>query len=331
MGSTLLKTRVHKTKITMIIYTLLVLYLSCLNYFRNYWYPPHLFWDENYHIASAYKYLNQVMFMEPHPPLGKLFIALGEYIFHPNENLDTTYFLTTDYIKDIPPGFSFVGVRFFPVLFATLAAVLFFFILYKISKNPHLSFLFSSFYLFDNALIVHNRGAMLEGIQIFFILAAFLYFLILFDVKKINNLQYFIMGLLVGLAVSVKLTGAIMVLTFIPLFAKSILNSDQLKKPYENELRISHLHQLVWLYPVFFYTQKNLSPSTIVKTFLSKAMLFFLAISLIFCGVYYVHGMLGKNIVEDRYYATSAVYAQILADKQVHLFVLENPPFYKLF
>ena len=140
MGSTLLKTRVHKTKITMIIYTLLVLYLSCLNYFRNYWYPPHLFWDENYHIASAYKYLNQVMFMEPHPPLGKLFIALGEYIFHPNENLDTAFFLTTDYIKDIPPGFSFVGVRFFPVLFATLAAVLFFFILYKISKNPHDSF-----------------------------------------------------------------------------------------------------------------------------------------------------------------------------------------------
>jgi dolichyl-phosphate-mannose--protein O-mannosyl transferase len=49
-----------------------------MTYFHNYSYPPSLFWDENYHIASAEKYIQGVFFMEPHPPLGKLLIAAGE-------------------------------------------------------------------------------------------------------------------------------------------------------------------------------------------------------------------------------------------------------------
>lgn len=289
MASTLLKTKVSKTqkaskiKIPVIITALVVLYISWSTYMRDYWYPSSLFWDENFHIVSAYKYLNHVMFMEPHPPLGKLLIALGEYIFHPNQNLNTASFLITDHINSVPPGFSFIGVRFFPVLLATLAAVLFFFILYKISQNSLISFLFSSFYLFDNALIVHSRGAMIDGIQIFFILADFLYFLILIDAEKRTNLQYFLLGLLVGLPVSVKLNGAIMVLIFIPLF---------------------------------FYKQETLSLSTLVKNFLVKAMLFFLGISLIFCGVYYIHAVLGQKVLAGETYNASAQYKQILADKQ---------------
>lgn len=269
-----------------IIYALLVLFIAFFTYFRNYWYPQHLFWDENYHIVSAYKYLNQVMFMEPHPPLGKLFIALGEYIFHPNQYIDTADFLTTDYIKDIPAGFSFVGVRFFPVLFATLSAVLFFFILYKISKSSYLSFLFSSFYLFDNALIVHSRGAMLESIQIFFILGSLLYFLVLFDKEKVTLLNYFILGILVGLVVSVKLNGVIFVLLF---------------------------------FPLFFYKARN------KVNFLRKAQYFIKVICifgfgtlLIFCGSYYIHGFIGQQVLENRYYHASSEYKRILNKKQAN-------------
>ena len=43
--------------------------------------------------------------METHPPLGKLFIALGEYIIHPNDNISQSEllkFTQTDYIKDFP-------------------------------------------------------------------------------------------------------------------------------------------------------------------------------------------------------------------------------------
>ncbi|MGB5476160.1 MAG: phospholipid carrier-dependent glycosyltransferase, partial [Thermoanaerobaculia bacterium] len=52
---------------------LLVTTLAYFSYVHGYWNPPHLFWDENYHIASAQRYLNGTFFMEPHPPLGKLF------------------------------------------------------------------------------------------------------------------------------------------------------------------------------------------------------------------------------------------------------------------
>src|SRR4051795_6992849 len=126
MQKALIKNSFGKNTVSVIFDGLLVLFISYCTYFRNYWYPANLFWDENYHIASAYKYLHQVMFMEPHPPLGKLLIALGEYLFHPNSHLDTTSFLTMDFITTLPTGFSFVGVRFFPVLFATLSAGLFF-------------------------------------------------------------------------------------------------------------------------------------------------------------------------------------------------------------
>jgi len=283
MQKDLIKNSFGKNTVSVILDGLLVLFISYCTYFRNYWYPADLFWDENYHIASAYKYLHQVMFMEPHPPLGKLLIALGEYLFHPNQKIDTTSFVTTDYIQNISPEFSFVGVRFFPVLLATLSAILFFFILYAICKNSSISFLFSSLYLFENALIVHSRGAMLEGIQIFFMLVALLCFLLLLDRKNRTSLSYFLLGLLVGLAISVKLNAAVLLLLF---------------------------------FPLFFYQQRGLAAKIIIPKMLLQASLFLLGSSLIFCGVYYVHGMLGQNVVEDRYYATSAVYTQILADKQ---------------
>jgi len=60
----------------LVFYTVIILAVSYFTYFKNYDYPPSVFWDENYHIASAQKYLTGVMFMEAHPPLGKLFVAL---------------------------------------------------------------------------------------------------------------------------------------------------------------------------------------------------------------------------------------------------------------
>lgn len=73
-----------------------------------------MFWDENYHIASAQKYLAGIMYMEPHPPLGKLFIALGEYLLNPNKGIDLTSFVQTDYIKVFPQKGTLLRVYVFP-------------------------------------------------------------------------------------------------------------------------------------------------------------------------------------------------------------------------
>ena len=208
-----------KKRNVLIFYTAIVLAVSYFTYFKNYDYPPSVFWDENYHIASAEKYLQNVMFMEPHPPLGKLFVALGEHLIHPNDGINKSGFTQTDYIKDFPAGYSFAGVRFFSALFAWFSALVFFFILYFIFKNPHTTLLFSSLYIFENALITHSRAAMLEGSHLFFILLAVLFFVYLIRKKsKITLLNYLIFGALTGLTVSVKATGAIVFFLFPFLF-----------------------------------------------------------------------------------------------------------------
>jgi alanine racemase len=62
------------------IFALLVALIGFFTYFQNYQYPSKQFWDENYNIANAQKYIDRVVYMHSHPPLGKLFIALGEKI-----------------------------------------------------------------------------------------------------------------------------------------------------------------------------------------------------------------------------------------------------------
>jgi dolichyl-phosphate-mannose--protein O-mannosyl transferase len=198
---------------------LFILACSFIVFFYRYGEPKGPVWDEPYHIASAEKYLNKVMFMEVHPPLGKLFIALGEKMFNPNASLDKSNFLSTDYIDTFPDGYSFIGVRFFPTLFSALSAAILFLIFFVISKRPFLSFVSSSFYIFDNAIVSHFRGAMLDGIQLFFILAAILYFIYTYKTSKtIKSFQYLILGVLSGLAIATKVTALILILLLPALF-----------------------------------------------------------------------------------------------------------------
>lgn len=150
----------------------LVTLASYFTYFVNYQNPQAFFWDENYHVASAQKYLNGVHFMEPHPPLGKLLIAAGEALL--NQNAQDDQFITTDYGQNPPEGFSFTGYRFFPALLAWFTAPLLFLLFLKITKHPVWSMLLTTPYIFDTAQIVHGRGAMLETTMLFFALVAVL-------------------------------------------------------------------------------------------------------------------------------------------------------------
>lgn len=160
-----------------------LLLLSYFTYVHNFWNPPALFWDENYHIASAQKYLNGVYFMEPHPPLGKLMIAAGEALLDFNPEDDQ--FLGTDYATNPPQGFSFAGYRFFPVMLAWLTAPLVFAIFMIVTRRKHLWALLLSFlYVFDNALIVHSRSAMLESTLMFFSALTLLGFLLALEWKE---------------------------------------------------------------------------------------------------------------------------------------------------
>src|SRR3990167_3442078 len=279
-----------KKRNVLVFYAAIILAVSYFTYFKNYDYPPSVFWDENYHIASAQKYLTGGMFMEPHPPLGKLFVALGEKILQPNKAIPAAElhkFTQTDYIKNFPAGYSFKGVRCCSALFAWLSAIVCFGILYFISKNPHTSLVFSSFYVFENALIVHSRSAMLEGGHLFFILLAILYFVYLAQKSSRKTLlNYFVLGILVGLDISVKATGAI----------------------------------TAFLFPFLFFLDYKYQGSTLIskrvldicKKMIIKGLFFTIGSTAIFSLVWYIHFSLGKFAADGKFYKASEEYKEIM-------------------
>lgn len=175
--------------------------VSIAVFLQGFFIPQDFFWDENYYLPPAQRYLNRVFFMESHPPLGKLLIAAGEALTSPNA--DTTQFINSDYAKDPPEGFSFVGYRLIPTLFAALSAVLLLGIFLQLSSSVFRAACFSALYLFDNALVLHSRGAMLEGIQLFFILAAILSMLRARDGHS-RTLAPVLMGAFFGCAIVTK-------------------------------------------------------------------------------------------------------------------------------
>ncbi len=257
-----------------------VIALSYLTYFHRYWQPQAVYWDENYHIASAQKYLNGVYFMEQHPPLGKLLVAAGEKLFHANERTDQ--FLGTDYGTDFSGGFSFVGYRFFSALLAWWTAPLLFLIFLLILKNPLHSALLSFFYIFDNGIIVQTRGAMLEGPLMFFcVLMTLMFFLLLNDWQKPGRrwlVWSALMGVAFALIVTTKVLGLLFILLLLPLW---------------------------WV--MFPHAKK-------MFIFLGCFILPFI---IVYCSVWHIHFSLGKtinpNLPDNGYYQASETYKSVIA------------------
>lgn len=162
-----------------------ILNLAILLYWKDYWKPEVFFWDENYHIASAAKYLKGIYFMEPHPPLGKLIIAFGEYLLNVNDG-NTFGFENFDIIPHeiMSPSFSFAGYRFFPALFSVVNILLFSAILFWITRSYVFTAALSMLPLLDTALLLHSRGAMLEPFLLFGHLLSIFSFLVLLKIPQ---------------------------------------------------------------------------------------------------------------------------------------------------
>ncbi len=191
-----------------------ILLLSYFTYFHRFGEPAGFFWDENYHVAAAQKYLNGIFFMEPHPPLGKLLSALGEWSLDMSSN--DQQFLNTNYASgDFTDGFSITGYRFVPTLLAWLTAPLLFLIFLLLTRHPLYAALLSFLYVFDNALIVHGRATMLEAPLLFFSALTILWFLLVLEWKSDRKrfaLTAVHFGIALGLAVTTKVVGLILIL-----------------------------------------------------------------------------------------------------------------------
>jgi dolichyl-phosphate-mannose-protein mannosyltransferase len=272
------------------LYPLVLLALSTGVYFTYYGSPQAMFWDENYHVPSAQKHIDGIMYMEPHPPLGKMLMGVGEVLFGDNEKVDKAKLIRTDYLNgdDAPKEMTYKGFRW-PSVFLMMLSVLFFYgILRRITQRDWLAAAFTSLVIFDNALVIHARSAMLEGIQLFFILGALYYFTRLVTEyiqaqKAIKWQQYAILGVFIGLAIAVKVNATILFLLFVMLFGV-----DQWQQ---------------------------------IKTFKWKSLALRLAltvpagvipVALVFFGVFYIHIGMGTTIIEGQTYKASPEYLNLV-------------------
>jgi dolichyl-phosphate-mannose--protein O-mannosyl transferase len=242
---------------------LVVAAVASLTYVVNFSYPAVPFWDERYYIVAAQKYLHGVYFIDLHPPLGKLLITLGERLF--GQNADTAQFLdVTYYATDIPVGFSFVGFRVFPVLLASLTAPLLFTLFLTIVRDRTVAMLLSGLYVFDNALIVHQRGAMLEGPLLFFTVALFVTFVWLLGTPPAARRRFRRLALVAGVALGCALStkSIAVVLALLPAVAVWRLRADR-RRAIECALLVAIASALVVVsaWEIHFALARHVNPA----------------------------------------------------------------------
>jgi predicted membrane-bound dolichyl-phosphate-mannose-protein mannosyltransferase len=113
-----------------------------------------------------------------HPPLGKLFIVSGIYLFGDNP----------------------VGWRFFSILFGTIGIVLFYLVCRRLGMSKRACLLATSLLALDNLSFVQASVAMLDVYSLTFMFLSFWLYL---------RGQYLLSGVSVGLSALAKLSGVL--------------------------------------------------------------------------------------------------------------------------
>lgn len=233
--------------------------------------PPHIFWDENYHVTSAERYINGLMQFEPHPPLGLMLIAAGEYMSGANNGIDKHVLVRDKQISgdSLPKDFSFAGMRLMPSLFAALAALAFYALLYELLENRWYALLLSSLYVFENAFVVHFRATHLDSFQMFFTIGGLWYFARLWKSTVVLKWwQYAALAAWFACATMIKVNAVVLLIAFPLLYFK-----DARQQPDKSRIN----------WPV---------------DFLSKSGSAIASILLVFFLVFYAHALYSRNIPE---------------------------------
>lgn len=251
-----------------------VLFFSLAVYFFAYDSQQQVFWDENYHLTSAQRYIEGVAHFEAHPPLGKMLIAAGEMLTNKNAGIDKHRLVFDKHISgdDLPEGFSFYGMRLMSTVFGFLSCVVFYFIVLRLTRNTLSAMFLSSLFIFENAFAVHFRAAHLDAFQMFFVLLFLLNIVSCwFKDKPVRNWQYAWLGALCGLAIMVKVNAVVLAVFFVFLFFK--------ETGY-----FSRLRTIGWS----FFAQ-----------LLKKALSAFLGAMVVVIGVFYVSLLMADKMPEQ--------------------------------
>ncbi|MDB5889021.1 MAG: hypothetical protein JWM03_1893 [Rhodocyclales bacterium] len=231
--------------------------------------PPYPFWDENYHMTSAQRYIEGIGHFEPHPPLALLLIAAGEKLSGANAHIDKHVLVIEKYISGdkLPPKFSFAGLRLAPSLFAAFGALLFFGLLRTLTGDRLVALLFTTLYVFENAYVVHFRAVQLDAIQMFFSLATIWQFVRLWKrPAPLSWRDYAWLGALCGLAIMAKINAALLLIIFPMLYFKG-----------------------AYAFPIR-------SPAALTRDFLAKSGASIVAILAVVFIIFAIHGAIGRKL-----------------------------------
>ncbi len=147
------------------------------------------YFDEIYHGRTGYEHLNGIRPYEwTHPPLGKLLITVGMWLF----------------------GANMFGMRFMGTFFGVLMIGVMYMFGKKLTKNTFGGFAAAFLMMFDFMHFTHSRIASIDVYAVFFTILMF-YFMYDYYVYKAYNMgmkksltALFLSGLFMGCAISVK-------------------------------------------------------------------------------------------------------------------------------
>lgn len=148
-------------------------------------FPRELTWDEHHFVLNARNYLQHVHDWNDHPPLGKLLIVCGMFLY----------------------GDTSVGWRLAPMVFGLASIVAAYRIATLVYRDRRAGWIAAAFVAGDGFLIAYSRTALLDGMLTFLCLAAALAAL---GARSWRGMA--LAGALVGCAANVKLSGAFLLL-----------------------------------------------------------------------------------------------------------------------
>lgn len=225
-------------KHTTYVYTFLLVLLGTVTFGFQYAQPTDTQWDEVYYIPPVARYETGTFFMESHPPLGKLLLTAGDVLLGTNRNIDKSGIIQYDTINNsddvsvnnLPNGYSFLGIRLFPVLAAIAIPVVVMFMVRLITQKDWLGFVIGMLVALDTALVLHFRAAMLDSILILLMLLSFYFGLKgvieYIRAKKVETSSLVWSTVFAGLAISTKYNA---IITLLPVFLVAFLHATPLE------------------------------------------------------------------------------------------------------
>lgn len=203
---------------------LLVALLATMNFVIGIGQPHGLVWDESYYLTSTQRYEQGIAQFASHPPLGLMLIAAGDAAVEPDSGMNTRRLGWDKRVKgeELPAAFSPLGMRLASGVFAVAGAAVFFFLMLELTQHMIGALIFSNFYVFENAFIVHFRAAHLDAFQIAFAICALLCFVVGVRRRRSSPWLEFALGMACGLAMMVKLNAAVLLLLGAMLIAQRV-------------------------------------------------------------------------------------------------------------